>query len=257
MAIQQAVASKAFTVFSLSMIMLLPDVSLAAEAYQLAMRPETTVTHDNSRNYCSRIRLERQQQINRNSDITLETPLWQSGESRCFIPAENLYYIALILGQDKIESPKPWYDNIKKTLNGKAVLACEVMGYGEDNSIGISSKECVRKRLQELIKPYENEYQKKMMDFISQRNQRAEDMVHQCVIAFYRSLPSFPNQIKFPLAYYDMKIDSYPAWYLKNGLDNFDRLEGVRDTRASDVVKDALSQQCPSEMIFWLYLPSE
>lgn len=254
MNIQQTVGSKALTVLSLSMIMLLSNVSLAEDAYRFAMLPAAS-GHDNSQGYCSRMRQERQRQINSSSEFVLKTPLWQSGEARCFIPAENLYYVSLVLAQKELDKPGLWYDDIKKTLREKAALACQIMGYDEEGIAGMSSKECVHERFQELIKLYKYEYQEEIEAFISERNHQGEYIVNQCVTAFYQSLPSLSQRIQFPLAYYDMKIESYPVWYLKDGLDNSDRLEGMRETLASDVVKDALSEQCPGEMIYWLYLP--
>ena len=253
MTIQQSVSHNILTVLSLVAFLLLPGTTLTANPYQLAMQPATAPGYTDSQDYCERRRLERQRDINNNPDIDLRIPLRQTGDANCFTPAENLYFVSLVSAQDELGKNAPWYDNMSVKTRKKAELACQVMGYGE-GPLSMSYEDCIDERFLELMEPYNDEYREESAIYINKRNRRSEEIVKQCVTAFHQNLPQLPRQIQFPLAYYDKKLHSYPAWYFEGRLDDEAWIESMQETRASDVVTDALGEQCPGDMVFWLYL---
>lgn len=254
MTIRQFVAGKVFTLFCLSMSMLLPDISLATDSYQRDMPPMTTPAHNHSLSYCQHVRIKRQTQINSVNDIEIPIPLRQLVDANCFTPAENIYFIGLAIAQEEIGSMDPWHDNLHIKLRKKAELACQIMGYNNTPTPTAPFEQCVNARTFELLAPYEERYQASIASHINNRNRRGEELTHQCVTAFHHKLPRLPRQIQFPLAYYDKKLHSYPAGYLEGRIGHDTWLENSRGVHASDLVRDVLGEQCPGNMIFWLYL---
>ena len=234
--------------------MLLADISLATDSYQRAMPPMTTPARNDSLSYCQHVRIKRQTQINSVNDIEIPVPLCQLGDANCFTPAENLYFISLAIAQEEIGSMDPWHDNLRIKLRKKAELACQIMGYNNTTNQTAPFEQCVNARTFELIAPYEAKYQATIVNHINNRNRRGEELAQQCVAAFHQKLPRLPRQIQFPLAYYDKKLHSYPAGYLEGRIGNDTWLANSRGVYASDLVRDALDEQCLGNMIFWLYL---
>ena len=202
---------------------------------------------------CQRMRMHRQMEINRNPDLKLLVPLRKSSDANCFSPAENLYFSSLVVAQKNLGVNAPWYHTMGEENKEKARLACEVMGYGS-TPLTMSMEECIAARYSEMMRPYNDEYRLESTDYILQRNTKGEELVEQCVTAFYQNLPQLPKQIQFPLAYYDRKLHSYPDWYLESRLDDTNWLMNMQKTMASQVISEALNEQCPGDMIWWLYL---
>ncbi len=211
------------------------------------------MSHTAPPSLCDKMRMERQQEINRNPDIELLVPLRKSSDANCFSPAENLFYVSLVVAEAELGTNAPWYESMGETNTEKAKLACEVMGYA-DTPLSMSMEECVTARYNEMMRPYNDEYRQESTDYITKRNMLGEKLVEQCVTAFYQNLPQLPRQIQFPLAYYDRKLHAYPAWYLEARLNDTEWLMNMQKTMASQVIHDALKEQCPGDMIWWLYL---
>ncbi|CAM3465120.1 hypothetical protein [Parendozoicomonas haliclonae] len=237
---------KALT-YSLSALLILalsPAVLADNHVNQHASQPLTL---------CEKMRMERQHEINRNPDIDLLVPLRQSSDANCFSPAENLYFVSLVAAEAKLGPNSPWYQTMGEENRGKAKLACEVMGYAESPQT-MTMDECIAARYNEMMQPYNDEYRNESTDYINKRNALGEELVEQCVTAFYQNLPNLPRQIQFPLAYYDRKLHAYPDWYLEARLNDNDWLMNMQKTMASQVIGEALDKQCPGDMIWWLYL---
>lgn len=254
MTTQQSVSHGVLTALSLVALLLLPVATLSADSRQPAIQPATTQEHSGSQDYCELQRLKRQQAINNDPNIDLRIPLRQAGDANCFSPAENLYFVSLVAAQEELGKNAPWYDSMSAKNRKKAELACQVMGYGEGGVLNMSYNDCVNERFLELMGYYDDEYRKESATYINKRNQRGEQLVRQCVTAFYRNLPKLPRKIQFPLAYYDKKLRSYPAWYFEEQLNDDEWITNMQKTRASDVVTDSLGEQCPGDMVFWLYI---
>ncbi|MCL6271772.1 hypothetical protein M3P05_17775 [Sansalvadorimonas sp. 2012CJ34-2] len=204
-------------------------------------------------NICDQRRLDRQHSINRDPELELLVPLRKSSDANCFSPAENLYFASLVAAQSELGQNAGWYDTLGNQNKEKAKLACDVMGYGT-TPLNLSLEECIDARYSEMMQPYNDEYRSESAIYIAKRNKRGEELVQQCVTAFYQNLPQLPRQIQFPLAYYDRKLHAYPEWYVESRLDDDEWLMDMQKTMASQVIKDALHVQCPGDMIWWLYL---
>ncbi|MTI13635.1 hypothetical protein [Sansalvadorimonas verongulae] len=202
---------------------------------------------------CQRMRMHRQMDINRNPDLKLLVPLRKSSDANCFSPAENLYFVSLIVAQKELGTNAPWYQTTGDDNKEKARLACDLMGY-DSEPLTMSMEECIAARYDEMMHSYNNEYRTETTDYILKRNTRGEELVNQCVTAFYQNLHQLPKQIQFPLAYYDRKLHSYPDWYVENRIHDNDWLMSMQKTMASQVISEALQEQCPGDMIWWLYI---
>ncbi|WP_281648107.1 hypothetical protein [Parendozoicomonas sp. Alg238-R29] len=225
------------------------QVSASQEMQMPAQQP----AQNTGETICQRMRMNRQQEINRNPSLKLLVPLRKSSDANCFSPAENLYLTSLVVAQMELGPNAPWYQTMGNQNKEKARLACEVMGYGSSPQT-LSMDECITARYGEMMRPYNDEYRTESTTYIGKRNNRGEVLVQQCVTAFYQNLPQLPKQIQFPLAYYDRKLHSYPDWYLESRLEDTEWLSNMQKTMASQVIREALVKQCPGDMIWWLYL---
>ena len=202
---------------------------------------------------CEMRRMDRQHSINRDPELELLVPLRKSSDANCFSPAENLYFASLMAAQEKLGQNAGWYETLGMQNREKAKLACDVMGYGS-TPLNLSLEDCIEARYSEMMQPYNDEYRDESAVYIGKRNRLGEELVQQCVTAFYQNLPQLPRQIQFPLAYYDRRLHSYPDWYVQNRMNDNEWLADMQNTMASQVIKDALHVQCPGDMIWWLYL---
>jgi len=202
---------------------------------------------------CVDIRQTREKLINFDPEINLQVPLRVSGRSGCFTPAENLFLVSLISAQSELDPNAPWYKKRSIENKAKSEKACEILGYGR-NQFGKSMSQCVEERFNELMQPFNAEYKKESAAYINKRNNRGEALMKQCLAAFYRQLPSLPRSIYFPLAYYDKKVHSYPDWYVQEKMHDNHWLQNMGSAQASDIVIEALSEACPGDMVWWLYM---
>ena len=202
---------------------------------------------------CSDIRQNREKQIHVKPDIELTAPLRVSGKANCFSPAENLFFIALIAAQKELGPNSPWYKKLSVKNGAKSEQACEILGYG-GSQFGKSMQQCVAERFSELMRPYHEAYKKESATYINKRNKRGETLMKQCLTSFYQKLPKLPRSLYFPLAYYDRKVHSYPDWYIKGKMHDFDWLQNMGSVKASNIIMDAVGKACPGDMIWWLYM---
>ena len=204
---------------------------------------------------CYPIRQARQDAIGRTAKIISSVPLHKSPDAHCFSPAENLYMAALLVAQQRLGPNASWYHQMSEENRKKAELGCTVMGYGAARSLA-PLDECTEERYSELMESFDQEYRETSIDYIDKRNTMADQLSRSCLSAFYQHAPHLPQQINYPLAYYNGRIHSYPPEFIEKKLYDEQWLLNMQRTMADEVVHDMLHEQCPGEMTWWLYLPS-
>ena len=218
-------------------------------------RAQIQVQKEQNQQACMDARQIRSQKIQHEPEIKSSIPLGSAGNTTCFSPSENLHYAALIAAQNMLGTNAPWYKQIRLDSKDKAEKACKIMGYGRDQ-LNKSLDKCIRERFAELMKPYNEKYRLEATTYINKRNSKGAQLVKQCVAAFYNKLPELPRAIHFPLAYYDRKVHSYPEEFLKKQMKDMAWLQQIGSVKNSDILRTLIGDQCPGEMIWWLYISS-
>jgi len=201
--------------------------------------------------FCARERMEREHEIFRNTNIEIEGELHEQSASSCFEPRENLYFTALVVAEEKLGALVPWSREASSALSRqRAHEACKVLGYEESR---LAMDQCQRERYAELMQMHEWKHQEEAISHINTRNEDAERLMQGCVLALAQNLERLPKSIVLPLAYYDRRLRTYPAWYVEERVNDKDWLENMQSTSAYQVLEDALGDDCPGDMIWWLY----
>ena len=220
-----------------------------------AQQPDAHVQKEQSRKACMEARQVRNHKIQYESEIKPAIPLGRPGNTACFSPSENLYYTALIAAQNMLGINAPWYGQARFDSRQKAEQACNAMGY-EGDQLNKKLDQCIRERFTGLMKQYDERYRLETTAYISRRNARGTQLVKQCREAFHRKIPELPRTIYFPLAYYDRKVHSFPEEFLKKHMGDMTWLQQIGSVKNSDILRALIGEQCPGEMIWWLYTSS-
>lgn len=80
----------------------------------------------------------------------------------------------------------------------------------------------------------------------------AESLVVRCDAALSIKRARLPRDLKFPLAYYDKRINALPNWYLEEKLDDTDAIKKIGDLKANELMTDVLGDDCPGNMVYWV-----
>ncbi len=201
---------------------------------------------------CEKNHLIREKLINTEPAIDLKIPLRLSDSASCFSPEENLFFVALIAAQNELGPNAPWYKQLHDDSQERSTQACIILGYDQNNTTKNLSQ-CVQEHVAELMQPHKHKYMQASWNYIKKRNAKAHMIMQTCMDSFLRYLPDLPDNIYFPLAYYDSQLHSWPDWYVKKRIHDEPWLQNMKNIKGSDIVKQALGNACPGEMIWWLY----
>ena len=200
--------------------------------------------------FCQRMRLLRDKQLNVIADLNPGGVLQTDDSSICFTADENLLLVANQEAQIILGPYAPWYLALSQENRERVREACEVMGFETDTG-SKAFKTCIENRYKELMGPYENRYRRESVGYIGKRQSMARHLVQQCNAALRKKRPLLPRDLTFPIALYDRNLSSIPAWMMEEeSLSNL-WLKRKGGIKAKDVMQAALGAQCPGNMVLW------
>ncbi|WP_263081017.1 hypothetical protein [Endozoicomonas sp. Mp262] len=211
--------------------------------------PETVQTARDSA-FCRQARTERERHLNATADLKPGGTLLADDSAICFTSEENLLYVASQEAQVILGPYAPWYLALSQENRERVAEACEVMGFETERNER-AYQTCLEHRYKELMGPYEDRYRRESLGYISKRKQMAEKLVGQCHAALRVKKNLLPEDLTFPVAYYDRNLNTVPSWILEEGLldDLWLKRRGI--IKAKDVMQAVLGSDCPGNMVLW------
>ncbi len=201
--------------------------------------------------FCRKTRHDRENNIGKEPDLTLDTPVHVRDSAMCFSPGENLFFVANQEAQKILGPHAPWYLQISSEFRGRVKEACNIMGY-ENDEISRAYDHCIENRYEELMGPYEDKYRREAGNYVRKRRQVAESLVVRCDASLSIKRSRLPKELRFPVAYFDPKVSSVPGWLLEEKLGDPDWLEKISKLKVNDIMHDVLGKDCPGDMVFWV-----
>ncbi|OED45018.1 hypothetical protein ACH42_05990 [Endozoicomonas sp. (ex Bugula neritina AB1)] len=205
--------------------------------------------------FCQKSRYERESAINKEPDLAKIDAINSRDSALCFTPDENLYFVANQEAQTILGPHAPWYLKIAAEFKNRVEEACRIMGY-ENDEVSRAYDHCIENRFEELMGPYEDKYQREAGNYVVKRKQIAESLVVRCDAALSIKRSRLPKDLRFPLAYFDKRINSLPSWFVEEKLDDPEWIEKVSRLKADELMNEILGADCPGNMVFWVtYTP--
>ena len=201
--------------------------------------------------FCQKARFERETAVSKEPDLKKIDAVNAQDAALCFTPDENLYFVANQEAQEILGPHAPWYVQISQEFRTRVKEACNIMGYKNDE-ISRAYDHCVENRYEELMGPYEDKYRREAGNYVSKRRQVAESLVVRCDAALSIKRKRLPRDIKFPLAYYDSRINALPSWFLNEKLDDPKWIKKMGELKANELMNEILGEDCPGNMVFWV-----
>ncbi|WP_252177496.1 hypothetical protein [Endozoicomonas sp. 4G] len=224
--------------------------SLAITPQEITPMPGAAIDITDSE-FCQKARFERENAVGKEPDLSKIDVVNAQDAALCFTPDENLFFVANQEAQNILGPHAPWYIEISREFRARVKEACEIMGYQNDD-VSRSYDYCIENRFEELMGPYEDKYRREAGNYVSKRRQVAESLVVRCDAALSIKRARLPRDLKFPLAYYDKRINALPNWYLEEKLDDTDAIKKIGDLKANELMTDVLGDDCPGNMVYWV-----
>jgi len=202
-------------------------------------------------NYCQNKRLERERLINYAPYIQIKPPLHHLPVSRCFSLEENLFYVSIEVAQNRMGRTEVWYKEVTNNKRDKFYKICTEARNGY-NFIYANVETCISEKLKFTLSSFENNSVPEDKNYINQRNMLAKNITENCNSAFRHQYYDLSKKYKFPLAYNDKKVNSFPSWFINGSLKDEKSIEELQSRHSSDIVKLALHGACPGQTIFWV-----
>lgn len=201
--------------------------------------------------FCQKARYDRDSTVNKEPDLTKFDAIKAQDATLCFTPDENLYFVANQEAQSILGPHAPWYIKIASEFRERVAKACRIMGY-ENDQASRAYDYCIEDRFEELMGPYEDKYRREAGNYVIKRKQIAESLVVRCDAALSIKRSRLPKDLRFPLAYYDKRIRSFPNWFVDEKLDDPKWIEKVSKLNANELMNEILGKDCPGNMVFWV-----
>lgn len=203
--------------------------------------------------FCRKIRFDREGVLRDEPNLIHpdNTPDYNRSSTRCFSPKENLYFIASQEAQKILGPHASWYLEISKEFRDRVNDYCKSKGFkNEDHNRAYDH--CSTSRYEELIGPYQDKYRREAGDYIRKRKDIAEKLMTSCHDALSIKRNQLPKELRFPIAYYNLKQNSFPNWFVESKLDDLHWLESMEQTKADVLMHDVLNKECPGDMVYWV-----
>lgn len=201
--------------------------------------------------FCIKTRRNREQLIRKDPAITLEHPIHTLNTAACFTPDENLLFVANIEAQNILGLHAPWYQEISNDFKKRVTEACNIMGY-KNNEISRAFDHCVESRHKELMGPYEERFIRESGNYLKKRQQIAESLVVRCDASLNVKRKRLPEEMRFPVAWYNPDSRSVPNWLLEEKMNDDQWLENIGRLKLNNIMQDVLGNDCPGEMVYWV-----
>ena len=239
----------AAALFFLSLWAFIPH-TLALSPKEVTPMPGAAVDIADSE-FCQKARFERESAVGKEPDLTKIDAVNSQDAALCFTPDENLFFVANQEAQDILGPHAPWYLQISREFRERVKEACKIMGYQNDE-VSRAFDHCTDNRYEELMGPYEDKYRREAGNYVRKRRQVAESLVVRCDAALSIKRTRLPRDLKFPLAYYDKRINALPSWFLEEKLDDSAWIKKMGDLKANELMNDILGEDCPGNMVYWV-----